>query len=442
MFIKMFKGVKDYTAQTVKMVKDDTLNYLGSQNEQGGVNTLNNPYMRIQSLTGNKAEVVAQPQVSFIMGGRTGGPLLPPLAMIQGIAFFNPTYPVIVGIRGGFEQKYAIAQNLPIEYLPEAKLSILTFKGLSFLEIIKELFLTVWMIIKLIWSFFSCILLIRRYQPKLIVQSGSFLGVPMIFAAFCLNSLLFSRVKIIVHQQDVAPSLSNKLVARFADQITYVFDQSAVFFDKHKAKLKKIPNPIDIAKFDPNQMQNIIVDPFLDKLLSQNNPQASKPVAMIFGGGSGAKAINDWVFSNLTDLLTKYRVIHLTGAIQDIDNLPSSSINDGYLALKVLTDNMPIALYYSDLVIARAGMGTITELTYLNKPGFLIPLPASHQEANAQAVEKLFVILEQKNMGDWLDVINKNFPSHFQSLQYPSKRDILEELDQYYYQVAQLVFKS
>ena len=67
---------------------------------------------------------------------------------------------------------------------------------------------------------------------------------------------------------------------------------------------------------------------------------------------------------------------------------------------------MPVALVRSNRVICRAGISTITELNYLDKKAFIVPIPASHQELNARLASSKFSVLEQKNVDKWLNQIN------------------------------------
>jgi UDP-N-acetylglucosamine--N-acetylmuramyl-(pentapeptide) pyrophosphoryl-undecaprenol N-acetylglucosamine transferase len=81
--------------------------------------------------------------------------------------------------------------------------------------------------------------------------------------------------------------------------------------------------------------------------------------------------------------------VHLTGRGRGV---PAETASPRYRAIEFLVDEMPHLLAASSLVISRAGMGTLTELAALGKPSLIVPMPGSHQRANAQAFERLGAI--------------------------------------------------
>ena len=111
--------------------------------------------------------------------------------------------------------------------------------------------------------------------------------------------------------------------------------------------------------------------------------------------------------SNKDALIHNFKVIHLTGILQ---NNYSESINsDNYFSTQAVFEDMPQLLSSVDYILCRAGLGTISELEFLHKKAFLVPLPNSHQELNAELVKDKFVILEQKNSEQWINsILDKN----------------------------------
>lgn len=198
------------------------------------------------------------------------------------------------------------------------------------------------------------------------------------------------------------------------------------------------------------------------------------PILLIFGGGSGSLFINNWVWENLQVLTENFRVIHLTGLLQNekkiseeafqsnlkndstkqntqnlhskIDskkfNLSETSKNgkeiSNYLSIPSLLEEMPMILKLCDLVICRAGLSSISELLYLNKPSFLVPIPYSHQEINAKVVVEFFQILEQKNSQIWLEGI-LNYKQIFAKIKYPESLQIQAKLNDYYQKVYRII---
>ncbi len=364
----------------------------------------------------------------FLLAGRTGGPILPLLAVANNLPNVRS---IIIGIRRGYEEQVASNYQLPILFLPEVKLRPFPKRNLWFqLVYLIELFGNFWLFL------YACLVslwFLHKYQPVAIFSAGSFLAVPMLYATKIYNFWRTPKVQIVIHQQDPVPGLANKITFALADIKTYVFDLS-VQLEPKLLEAWKIPNPLDLDAFKPESLLQTALQittskPDLDlffRFLDKN-----KPLFLIFGGVSGAEAINDWVILNL-ELLTKcFNVLHLTGSLQRkrYQNLHFKN----YLSLSELSDReMKLALNLADLVLCRAGLNSISELLYLQKPAYLVPIPNSHQEYNAQVVKQYFYILEQKNMSQWVEIIYTTYPHFFHSIKYPSKEETKQKLDVYY----------
>ena len=362
----------------------------------------------------------------FIMGGRTGGPLLPAMAIAKNLDEYTP---IIVGVKNAFEERYAKAESINFLDLPEAKLTIASFSNLSLVENVKELLSMILMLFKLFYSIIVSIFYLIKFKPRGIISSGSFIGVPVSVAMVFTNFLRITQTKLIVHQQDAKPSLSNKIIARFADIITAFFPETAKLLS---IKAEVIPNPIDFEKYSNLELEKITLD---DELL-RITVKRDKPLLLIFGGGSGAFAINKWVFENLELLKNNFNILHLTGVLQEstILKIPNS---ESYVSKVFLSKEMAKIMVRADLVMCRAGMASITELIYLKKKAFLIPIPHSHQEDNALFVEKYFPTLKQRysvakpGKEEWLSIIKTFYPKFYQSIIYPDQVKQKEEFNIY-----------
>jgi UDP-N-acetylglucosamine--N-acetylmuramyl-(pentapeptide) pyrophosphoryl-undecaprenol N-acetylglucosamine transferase len=374
----------------------------------------------------------------FVVAGRTGGPLLPAMAIAKKLTNYEP---IIIGVKGGFEEKFAVNERVQLLTLPEAKLTLASFDNLSFVEILVEIVNTIFMVFKLIFSFLKSLYLLLKFKPKAIITAGSFLAVPLGYAAVITNFVRLTNTKIIVHQQDAKISLSNKLIAKVADKITCYFETSVEQF-KPKA-CEVTTNPIDFVRFTDQYSKDTKIDEELKTFLVNN----TKPKLLIFGGGSGAFAINKWVFENIEDLKTKFNIIHLTGALQgtSIYTIPKS---DNYLPITFLNQEMPIVIKAVDLVICRAGMSSITELVYCHKPAFLVPIPNSHQLSNAQEVSQYFPTLRQVHTFDkpgkenWFATITELYPTYFKTIAYPEQETIKKTFEDYIIELKKLIDKT
>jgi UDP-N-acetylglucosamine--N-acetylmuramyl-(pentapeptide) pyrophosphoryl-undecaprenol N-acetylglucosamine transferase len=364
-------------------------------------------------------------QIGFFVCGLTGGPYFPIPAILKQLE--NDIEPVLIGVCNSYETKISQAKNIPIEYLPSAKLSLVTFKNQTFSELLYGILDLCKSIFLLSFSFCKSVFLLLKYQPKLIYATGSFLQVPLIWSTVFLKFFGLVNTKVIIHQQDPLLGLATKLTLKYADLSSCVFD----YTNQRKPRFDfVIPNPILVDKYlVKSNWANSGIEQFLN--------QATKPVLLVFGGGSGSLFINTWIIDNLNALLTKYCVVHITGVLQTA-NLKSNLIsNENYLQLESVLEDMPNLLQSVDLVICRAGLGSISELKIANKPTFLVPLPDSHQELNAKIVaseNSNFSILEQKNVEHWLNTIVDFEPKNIENPKFDST-----VLEQYYTKLKEII---
>lgn len=317
----------------------------------------------------------------LLVGGGSGGPVAPLVAVSRTLRKTHGKDHfrfVLVGTKNGPERMMAKHGHLAFEVLPVAKLR----RYFS----ISNLFLP----ITFIWALVKSFLLIRKRRPSLIFGAGSFLQVPVVIAA------KFFGIPIVIHQQDVKVSLSNQLCALFAKKITVTFLRSTLDFPesfmlsglKGRSKVVHTGNPCMLSDEE--------ID--MDKAKKHFGFSKHDPLVFILGGGTGAKGLNDIVEESLPELLRVTQVLHSTGKgkLGDLEEKE----NVRYRPVEFVTD-MPEAYAAADIVVARAGLSTITELSHLGKVSIIIPMPKSHQEQNAMLLmrKKAAVVIPQ----DYLD---------------------------------------
>jgi len=150
-------------------------------------------------------------------------------------------------------------------------------------------------------------------------------------------------------------------------------------------------------------------------IFKEYNFDLKRPLILIFGGGTGSVSINEAVVSNMDELLKITQVIHLSGEGKKI-----SESRVGYFTTEFLNYAKILAVMLaSDLVIARPGLGTLTDLSALKKASILVPMPNSHQEDNAEAcaAEGAAIYIEQKDLNRKLlrlvsDLLNSDDRRH------------------------------
>lgn len=228
--------------------------------------------------------------------------------------------------------------------------------------------------IGLLQSFF----ILRKFKPHVVLGFGGYVQIPVVFAAFIL------RIPIVIHEQTLEAGLANKLASFFAAKTCISWENSQRFFPIKKTVLTGNPIRKEIISVFDNSVKEV----------------SDAPLIYITGGSLGSHSINLLVEKVIKRLLTNARVIHQTGDAQEYqdferlsylrDSLPEE-VRKRYLPQRFLeTKEVAQVLKNSDLVVSRAGVNTITELIFLNKPSLLIPLPlGKEQKKNALFLSEL-----------------------------------------------------
>jgi UDP-N-acetylglucosamine--N-acetylmuramyl-(pentapeptide) pyrophosphoryl-undecaprenol N-acetylglucosamine transferase len=228
-------------------------------------------------------------------------------------------------------------------------------------------------------GFFKASFYILKHRPSIMISAGSFVSVPVVWAAW------FFGVSVLVHQQDVRPGLANKLMSPFADVVTVTFEKSFKDYGDRA---------IWIGNFVRKSLKNLN-----NKELGINfDFKSVLPIVLVVGGGTGATAINKLIEESIEELTMFCQVVHVTGKGKSINQ---KTISSNYQQFEFLQrDEISEALRVADVVVTRAGLGTLTEIAYLEKPSIIIPMPDSHQEENAQVFRdnNAAFVLNQKDL--------------------------------------------
>jgi UDP-N-acetylglucosamine--N-acetylmuramyl-(pentapeptide) pyrophosphoryl-undecaprenol N-acetylglucosamine transferase len=208
---------------------------------------------------------------------------------------------------------------------------------------------------------------VRRFRPAVACGAGGFASVPPLAAAgLC-------RVPVLIHQQDVVPGLANRLLVPFARRITVALPETLAAFPRRRTVLRGNPVRRRVLEADPAEaVRRLDLDPAL-------------PFLLVTGGGTGALGLNRIVARAAPRLIEHVQVLHLTGRGRSV---PTPDLGPRYRQRELLVEEMPHALAAATVVVSRAGMGTLSELAALGKPAIVVPMPDSHQDANASAFAK------------------------------------------------------
>ncbi len=311
-------------------------------------------------------------------GGGSAGPVTPLLAIaeeLQGQDFGTKFNLVFVGNSQSLEQDLITDFNHG-----RGKIKFITLVGGKWRRYFS--WQNFWDIFKIIWAFFQSFAMLRREKPDLIISAGGFVSVPIVWAG------ALKKIPILIHQQDVHPGLANKLMAPFARVITVSFESSLMDYG---SRAVWIGNPIKKIRINSSE-QNFQV------LRAKYNLNQQVPLVLVVGGGTGSQAINNLIFTARQELSQFCQILHLTGPHKLNKDLPVFS---NYRALERLAqEDFLEILAHADLVISRCGLSTLSELAFFNKLAILIPIPNSHQEANAHLFQQrqAALVLAQKGL--------------------------------------------
>lgn len=227
--------------------------------------------------------------------------------------------------------------------------------------------------------------IIKEFKPDIIVGAGGYICGPVVWAAKKEN------IPVVLHESNAFPGKAVKYLAKKADTVLISFEEAR----------ERIPNaknivftgtPVKIKK------QNYSIEE-KKKILKEINLDNNLPIVLIFGGSQGAQKINEAIVGIIEDKLnTKYQIIWATGPKQyDIvkNELKQKSIDiENIKNAKILPYiyNMEELMNISNVIVARSGAMTITEISNLGKPSILIPLPnvsQNHQLRNAEVLQKI-----------------------------------------------------
>lgn len=312
----------------------------------------------------------------IISGGGTGGHIYPAIAIAQALMRLDDQLEILfVGAEGKMEMEKVPAAGFQIIGLPvsglERKLSV---RNLSF-------------IFKLLSSMKKAKKILNEFKPDAVIGVGGYASGPV------LRMANRKKIPTLIQEQNSYAGITNRLLAKRTDKICVAYRGMEKYFPADKIILTGNPVRKELISVDNKKKEGC--DFFqLDK---------SNPVILILGGSLGAKTINESVWQNLEKIAgTNTQFIWQTGSIYFQEAMRHM---EGYRAnnIKVLEfiTRMDLAYASADLVVSRAGAGTISELTVVSKPAVLVPSPnvaEDHQTKNALALVKNEAALMIKNI--------------------------------------------
>ena len=302
----------------------------------------------------------------IISGGGTGGHTFPALAIADAIRAKHPEAKILfVGANNRMEMQRVPDAGYEIKGLPIA--------GFDRKNLLKN-FKVLWLILK---SQRMAKKIIKEFAPQAAVGVGGYASGPTLKMAAKMN------VPTLIQEQNSYAGVTNKILAKRAKMICVAYEGMERFFPHEKIKLTGNPVRKNLLDMRSNHKE----------ALKAMNLDENKKCVLIVGGSLGARSINEGVMANIELIRANSDVqfVWQTGKLyfEEMKKRVSEAGKPENLVVTDFVSNMADALSAADLVVSRAGAGSISEFALLGKAVILVPSPnvsEDHQTKNAMAL--------------------------------------------------------
>ena len=301
----------------------------------------------------------------IISGGGTGGHIFPAISIANALREIDPNVDILfVGALGRMEMERIPAAGYPIKGLPVAGFHRkLTLKNIT-------------VVFKLLKSMLLARSIVKSFEPNVVVGVGGYASGPILKVAQRMN------IPTLIQEQNSFAGVTNRLLAKKAKTICVAYEGMEKYFPKEKIMLTG--NPV---RQGLTEITNLKAEAF--SFFGITN--ASK-VVLVLGGSLGARSINESILKGIDAIASSkdITVIWQTGKLY-IDEVKEKmeDVNAENIKVFDFINRMDLAYAAADVVISRAGAGTISELCLVGKASILVPSPnvaEDHQTMNAKAL--------------------------------------------------------
>lgn len=298
----------------------------------------------------------------LLSGGGTGGHINPGIAIARYLKEKQPdTEFLFVGTHKGLEGELIPKAGFPIRFIEvegfRRKLSWQTVKTVQ----------------KMLKGYVQSRKILKEFQPDIVIGTGGYVCGPVVYAASKMG------IKTLVHEQNVIPGVTVKMLSKTVDGILTSFPETAQYI---KGNLILTGNPIspDLFSYEKEKAKQALG---FDE----------RPLILTYGGSLGARRVNETVGEMIRNTAKDgaYQILYATGK-REYDKVMTEMKGCCFENVRIepYLYNMGECMAAADLVIARSGAMTVSELSAIGKPAILIPSPNvahNHQEYNARALE-------------------------------------------------------
>lgn len=313
-----------------------------------------------QLLMSQVTERMSNPELRLIIaGGGTGGHVLPAIAVIEELRRRRALADLLwIGSHTGLERSAADTAGIPFAAIETGKL--------------RRYFAwqTATDVARIPIGLVQARRLVRRFQPTVIFSTGGFVSVPTVIAARGLAPIL-------THEQTAILGLATRINARFADVVAASYEPTARAASEIHRQVLVTGNPVRVSLAAG------------DAERGRQQWQSNEPLPLVYvtGGSLGATPLNQRIGALLPDLLDHALVLHQAGPdtsqnsdAAELEQRRASWPEDRqrrYQVVEYIGPELADVYAAADLIIGRAGAGTVAELAYLGKPSILVPLPGT-----------------------------------------------------------------
>lgn len=305
----------------------------------------------------------------LITGGGTGGHIIPAFAILDIIKEkYKDCKILYVGGEKSLEEE--LSKKEGYEFIP-IKTGYIDRKIFT-IDNLKSIF-------KNIYGLFQSLSIVKDFSPDIIIGTGGYVSGTVVLSGKILKK------KVVIHEQNAYPGITNRIAGKFADKIMISFNKASSYF-KNKDKIAFTGNPIrkEILEADYTESRDFF------------ELKESDFFVYSFGGSGGQVSINQTILDSIEDIskIENIKWLHVTGKVhyeKFINEIKLRKLKiPKNLTIKDYMYDAPKALKASNLIIGSAGAISITEIMYLNKPCILVPkkyTAENHQFYNAKEIQ-------------------------------------------------------
>jgi UDP-N-acetylglucosamine--N-acetylmuramyl-(pentapeptide) pyrophosphoryl-undecaprenol N-acetylglucosamine transferase len=250
---------------------------------------------------------------------------------------------------------------------------------------------TIPLLLKIPVGLIQALYLVLKIRPNVTLSFGGFSSFPVVFWSWLL------RIPVILHEQTAVAGRASISESFFSRKIALGHGESRKFFPHNNIILTGNPLVSSILSVSP-----------------ASNLKAPYSI-LVMGGSRGSEFINEEIIKIAPELTKKYKIVHITGE-RDFEKYKKLE-NDNYHVISFVDPRRMFEYYKkSDLIIARSGANTVSEIMYIKRPAILIPLPKTfldEQVKNAKLAEEFGIakVIEEKEVDSkfLLEMIDETF---------------------------------